>query len=64
MEELPALAGRSAFRNIVSDLVRKGPIWFGGQDRTEASMDLFFNELGNPENSAGKGDRVLRQSFL
>ena len=27
---------------IVSDLVRGRPIWFGGSDRSEQSMDLFF----------------------
>jgi len=34
------------YRIVVSDLLRQRPIWFGGADRSEASMDLFFNELG------------------
>jgi transposase len=34
------------YRIVVSDLVRHRAIWFGGEDRTEASMDLFFKELG------------------
>ena len=34
------------YRIIVSDLVRRRPIWFGGQDRSEASMDEFFKWLG------------------
>src|SRR3989304_4792119 len=34
------------YRIVVSDLVRRRPIWFGGQDRSEESMDLFFQELG------------------
>lgn len=34
------------YRIVVSDLVRRRPIWFGGQDRSEASMDLFFQWLG------------------
>jgi len=34
------------YRIIVSDLVRKRPIWFGGIDRSEASMDLFYESLG------------------
>ena len=34
------------YRIVVSDLVRGRPIWFGGQDRSEASMDLFFSWLG------------------
>ena len=31
---------------MVSDLVRGRPIWFGGQDRSEASLDEFFAGLG------------------
>lgn len=34
------------YRIIVSDLEQRRPIWFGGTDRTEESMDLFFKELG------------------
>ena len=34
------------YRIVVSDLLRKRPIWFGGADRSEASLDLFFEELG------------------
>jgi len=34
------------YRIVVSDLVRGRPIWFGGHDRSEASMDLFFSWLG------------------
>lgn len=34
------------YRIVVSDLLRRRPIWFGGQDRSEASMDLFFAWLG------------------
>ena len=33
-------------RIVVSDLVRERPIWFGGTDRSEASMDEFFKWLG------------------
>ena len=29
------------YRIVVSDLERKRPIWFGGEDRSEKSMDLF-----------------------
>ena len=29
------------YRIVVSDLLRHRPIWFGGQDRSEASMDEF-----------------------
>jgi transposase len=41
---------RHTYRIVVSDLERKRPIWFGGQDRSEASMDEFFRWLG-PEKS-------------
>jgi transposase len=34
------------YRIVVSDLVRGRPIWFGGQDRSIKSMDLFFQWLG------------------
>jgi transposase len=39
------------YRIVVSDLVRQRPIWFGGKDRSEASLDEFFAWLG-PRNSA------------
>jgi transposase len=35
------------YRIVVSDLVRLRPIWFGGQDRSEASMAQFYQWLGN-----------------
>jgi transposase len=34
------------YRIVVSDLIRRRPIWFGGADRTEASMALFYDGLG------------------
>ena len=34
------------YRIVVSDLVRGRPIWFGGDDRSEASMDQFYEWLG------------------
>jgi transposase len=34
------------YRIVVSDLIRRRPIWFGGVDRSEASMDEFFTWLG------------------
>jgi len=34
------------YRIVVSDLEKKRPIWFGGLDRSEDSMDLFYEELG------------------
>jgi transposase len=43
---------RHTYRIVVSDLVRMRPIWFGGHDRSEASMDTFFAWLG-PKKTAG-----------
>ena len=37
---------RPFYRIVVSDLIRRRPIWFGGQDRSEASMDEFYRFLG------------------
>jgi transposase len=34
------------YRIVVSDLLRQRPIWFGGEDRSEKSMNRFFKELG------------------
>ena len=38
------------YRIVVSDLIRGRPIWFGGTDRSEASMRQFYDWLG--ENKA------------
>ena len=35
------------YRIVVSDLIRKRAIWFGGEDRSEASMALFYDWLGD-----------------
>ena len=34
------------YRIVVSDLIRRRPIWFGGEDRSEASMNQFYDWLG------------------
>jgi transposase len=34
------------YRIVVSDLIRGRPIWFGGEDRSEASMGRFYQWLG------------------
>jgi transposase len=41
-----AIAKRHRYRIVVSDLERRRPIWFGGQDRSETSLDEFFAWLG------------------
>ena len=39
------------YRIVVSDLVRGRPIWFGGEDRSEASMSQFYAWLGKKRSS-------------
>jgi transposase len=34
------------YRIVVSDLIRGRPIWFGGEDRSEKSMAMFYDWLG------------------
>jgi transposase len=34
------------YRIVVSDLERGRPIWFGGEDRSEESMNMFYEWLG------------------
>ena len=34
------------YRIVVSDLLRRRPIWFGGKDRSEASLEEFYVWLG------------------
>src|SRR5271165_4594064 len=36
---------------VVSDLIRGRPIWFGGDDRSEASMSQFYAWLGSRKRS-------------
>ena len=45
IDEIAIRKGHS-YRIVVSDLVRKRPIWFGGTDRSEASMAMFYDGLG------------------
>ena len=49
IDELSIRKGHT-YRIVVSDLERRRPIWFGGEDRSEASMDSFYASLG-PERS-------------
>ena len=41
-----AVAKGHQYRMVVSDLERGRPIWFGGTDRSEESLDEFFRWLG------------------
>jgi transposase len=41
-----AVAKGHKYRIVVSDLERGRPIWFGGKDRSEESLDEFFAWLG------------------
>jgi transposase len=45
IDEIAVGRGHS-YRIVVSDLERGRPIWFGGHDRSEASLDEFFAWLG------------------
>jgi transposase len=45
IEEI-SIRRRHTYRIVVSDLIRGRPIWFGGEDRSEASMSQFFEWLG------------------
>jgi transposase len=45
-----AIATGHRYRIVVSDLESRQPIWFGGEDRSEASLDMFYTWLG-PEKS-------------
>ncbi len=39
------------YRIVVSDLIRHRPIWFGGEDRSEASMAKFYEWLGKKKST-------------
>jgi len=38
---------RHTYRIVVSDLEKRRPIWFGGEDRSEKSMDQFYDFIGD-----------------
>ena len=42
-----ALRKGHRYRIVVSDLGRGRPIWYGGEDRSEESMDRFYEWLGS-----------------
>ena len=46
-----AIGKGHTYRIVVSDLERRRPIWFGGKDRSEASLDQFYrgSAPGNAE---------------
>ena len=45
IDEISTRKGHT-YRIVVSDLLRRRPIWFGGTDRSEASMAAFYDWLG------------------
>ena len=49
---------RHTYRIVVSDLLRARPIWFGGADRSEASMAQFYDWL------AEKKSRRIRLAVM
>jgi transposase len=42
---------RHIYRIVVSDLIRGRPIWFGGEDRSEASMAMCYAWLGQKKSA-------------
>jgi transposase len=50
-----ALRKGQTYRIVVSDLERRRPIWFGGHDRSEESLDVFYQWLGDKK---GAGIRL------
>jgi transposase len=50
IDEISIRKGHS-YRIVVSDLERKRPVWFGGDDRSEASMAQFYAWLGPKKSS-------------
>ena len=49
---------RHTYRIVVSDLIRRRPIWFGGEGRSGASMSRFYESLGDKK-SRGIGLAVM-----
>ena len=49
IDELSITKGHN-YRIVVSDLEQGRPIWFGGQDRSEESMNQFYDWLGASKN--------------
>ncbi len=45
MDEVSLQKGHT-YRIVVSDLERGHPIWFGGNDRSEESLDQFYHGIG------------------
>lgn len=50
IDEISIRKGR-VYRIVVSDLEKRRPIWFGGKDRSEVSMDEFYKELGSSKSN-------------
>ena len=48
IDELSIRKGHT-YRIVASDLERHRPIWFGGEDRSEASLDQFYAFLGEKQ---------------
>ena len=57
IDEISVRKGHT-YRIVVSDLERRRPIWFGGHDRSVASMDQFWAYLG-PKKAAKVGLCVM-----
>ena len=53
IDEISIKKGHS-YRIVVSDLEKGIPIWFGGKDRSETSMDQFYEWLGEEKSKSIK----------
>ena len=51
VDEVSVKRGQS-YRIVVADLDQRRPIWMGGDSRSEADMDRFFDELGPKRSGA------------
>ena len=51
IDELSIRKGHT-YRIVVSDLLRQRPVWFGGEDRSEESLDKFYGFLGKKKAKA------------
>jgi len=55
---------RYTYRIVLSDLDRKRPIWFGGDDRSEASMVQFYDWLGPEKSALGRAGPASRMKLM
>lgn len=57
VDEISVRKGHN-YRIVVSDLEKHRPIWFGGKDRSEESMDEFYQSLGVKSSQRSKSSKI------